>query len=488
LVNADVLLIQNLIREKQYDKALNAVESLETKQPKNPTTFNLKGAVYLGKGDIANARKSFEQALALESTSIAAAMNLAQLDLMENKPEVARQRFEGILARDKTNVQAMMGLAGVAAATAQETEYVAWLEKAAKARPSAVQPRVLLANFYLQKNDVQKALAMAREAQSANPNNPQALDLLGAAQLAAGEKQNAVATYGQLAKLVPKSAVARYKLATAQAATQNVGATKASLKEALALKPDYLEAEILLASAELGAGRYGEASKIAQQIQKQHPKSASGPVLQGDISMAQKQFAPALAAYEKALAINNNGLVAVKVHQALSASGKAKEADAGLLEWLKNNPSDVAARGYLATTYVRAGQTKQAIEQYQLAIQTDPNNILALNDLAWLYQKEKDPRALATAEKAYQLKPDNPEIMDTLGWILVEQGKTARGLELLQKATEKAPASTAIRFHWAATLARSGDTARARRELGDLLTKNKKFPQRQEAQDLLRQM
>ena len=121
-------------------------------------------------------------------------------------------------------------------------------------------------------------------------------------------------------------------------------------------------------------------------------------------------------------------------------------------------------------------------------MQADPKNIRALNDLAWLYQQEKDPRALATAEQAYQLKPDNPEIMDTLGWILVDQDKAARGAELLQKAVEMAPASTAIRYHWAAALAKSGDKARARRELGDLLIKNKDFPQRLEAQALLKDL
>jgi len=413
---------------------------------------------------------------------------LAQLDLLEKNPEAARQRFQGILAKDKANVQAMIGLAGIAAATSQEAEYVAWLEKAAKAGPSAARPRVLLANYYLQKNEVQKALALAREAQTANPNNFQTLDVLGTAQIVAGEKENAAITYAKAAKLFPKSPVAHYKLATAQAATNNVAALRASLKNALALKPDYLDAQILLASAELGASRYVEALNIAQQIQKQHPKSVSGFVLQGDILMAQKQFAPALKAYEKASAINNNGLIAVKMYKALGAAGNVKEADARLVQWLKDQPGDVNARAYLAATYVMARQNKQAIEQYQLLLQADPKNIRALNDLAWLYQQEKDPRALATAEQAYQLKPDNPEIMDTLGWILVDQDQTARGTELLQKAAETAPASTAIRYHWAAALAKSGDKARARRELADLLTRNKDFPQRQEAQALLRQL
>ena len=489
MVDADVLLIQNLINEKQFDKALSAVESLEKKQPKNPTTFILKGTVYLAKSDFANARKSFERALELDPTSALAAVNLAQLDVTEKNPDAARQHLQAILAKDKTNVLAMLGLAGVAAATGQESEYVAWLEKATQAEPSAVRPRLLLASYYLQKNDVQKALTMAREAETANPNDVQVLDVLGSAQLLAGEQESAVITYGKLAIAVPMNPVAHYRLATAQVAAQNFETATVSLKKALALKPDYLDAEILLASAELRRGRYPEAMNIAQQIQKRHPESTTGFVLQGDALMAQQQFAPALKAYEKALAINNGSdVLAIKVHQALTGGGNAKEADARLVHWLKNYPSDVPARAYLASSYMSTAQNKQAIEQYQVVLQNDPKNILALNNLAWLYQQEKDTRALATAEQAYLLKPDSATIMDTLGWILVQQGDTARGLKLLKAASEKAPAATGIRYHWAAALAKSGDRAGARRELADLLVKNKKFPERQEAQELLKQL
>jgi putative PEP-CTERM system TPR-repeat lipoprotein len=488
MANADVLLIENLIRDKQFDKALQAVASLEKKQPKNPTTYNLKGSIYVAKNDFANARKSFEQAMSLDVVSVAAAMNLAQLDLREKNPEAARQRFEAVLSKDKNNVQAMMGLAGVASATGKESEYVAWMEKAAQTAPSDVRPRVFLADYYLKKNDVQKALALAREAQTAHPTDAQAMDALGTVQLAAGENENAVVTYGKLVNVIPKSAVAHYKLAVAQAATRNMGAARTSLSKALALRPAYLDAEILLASVELSVGHHADALKIVQQIQAQYPESASGFVLQGEILMAQKQFAAALAAYEKALAINNTGLLAVKVHQALRAGGRAKDADARLLLWLNDHPDDVTARVYLAETYMNAGPSRQAVEQFELVLQSNPKNVLALNNLAWLYQQAKDPRALAAAEQAYQLAPESPEILDTLGWILVGQGETARGLKLLQKAAETAPESAVIRYHWAAALAKSGDSKRARTELAGLLGKSKTFSQRQEAQALLRQL
>jgi hypothetical protein len=50
---------------------------------------------------------------------------------------------------------------------------------------------------------------------------------------------------------------------------------------------------------------------------------------------------------------------------------------------------------------------------------------------------------------AYELKSDSAAVADTLGWMLVEQGDTARGLELLQEAVAAAPDVHEIRYHLA---------------------------------------
>jgi putative PEP-CTERM system TPR-repeat lipoprotein len=484
----DVQKVRKLIADRHFDRALETVAALEAKRPGNVAIFNLRGAIYSASGDFANARKWYERALEVKPTSMVAAMNLAELDLREKNPDAARRRFQSILAIDQANAEAMLGLAGVAEATGQESEYISWLNKSSKAAPRMPNPRVLLAKYYLQKNDLLRALTVAREGQIVSPDNPEVLDVLGTIELAARETDNAVATYSRLAGLLPDNPVAQYRLATAQAANSNIDAARSSLNKALTLKPDYLPAEILLASAELDAGRFREALKITQQIEEKHPESASGFALQGNVLMAQKQFAPALQAYERAFTINKTGLLMIKVHQALSAAGNLKEADARLRQWFKDQPNDVIARLYLAQTYLKARQNKQAIEQYQLLLQADPANIRALNDLAWLYQQEKDPRAVATAEQGYKLGPDDADIIDTLAWILVEQGNTTRGLELLQKAAQKAPASAEIRYHLAVALAKSGNKARARQELQDLLAKNHTFMQREAAQALLKQL
>ena len=62
------------------------------------------------------------------------------------------------------------------------------------------------------------------------------------------------------------------------------------------------------------AGRYPEAMKIAQQVQKQTAKSPLGFVLEGDVLMAEKKFAQAAKAYETAYGMGKSGLLAVKLH------------------------------------------------------------------------------------------------------------------------------------------------------------------------------
>jgi Tfp pilus assembly protein PilF len=178
----------------------------------------------------------------------------------------------------------------------------------------------------------------------------------------------------------------------------------------------------------------------------------------------------------------------VKLHASLGQAGKGKVADARLAQWLKDHPADVPTRMYQAGIYLASKQNKAAIEQYQAVLQQNAKNIPALNNLAWLYQQEKDPRALEYAEKANQLAPDNPAILDTLGWMLVEQGNTNRGLPLLQKAVNVAPEVAAIRYHFVLGLVKSGDKAKARKELEQLLATGKAFSQIEEAKALLKQL
>jgi putative PEP-CTERM system TPR-repeat lipoprotein len=236
------------------------------------------------------------------------------------------------------------------------------------------------------------------------------------------------------------------------------------------------------------AGRHEQALIVARQVQKQRSKSPVGYLLEGDVLTVQNKPALAIKAYEQAFALNKTGAVLVKMHDSLTKAGKEKEADARLTQWLKENPSDTSVRMYLATVSMTNKQNKAAIDQFQAVVQVDPNNIVALNNLAWLLHEAKDQRALQFAERAYTLAPENAGILDTLGWILVEQGNTARGLPLLHKATSLAPQTPEIQYRLVLALVKSGDHAKARKELEKLLASGKSFSKADEAKELLKKI
>jgi Flp pilus assembly protein TadD len=223
-------------------------------------------------------------------------------------------------------------------------------------------------------------------------------------------------------------------------------------------------------------------------MQTQEGTSAAGFELEGDMLMAQKKNDAALKAYEQAFSRDKRAPMLIKVHETLKQSGRQDEANVRVARWIKTNPKDTLVRMHIGTSSLLKKENTAAIEQFQAILQQDPNHVPALNNLALAYQQEKDPRALGYAEKAYELAQENPVIMDTLGWMLVEQGNVARGLPLLQKAASSATAALDTRYHLAAALAKSGDSAAARKELNQLLDAGKTFAKMDEAKALRKQL
>jgi putative PEP-CTERM system TPR-repeat lipoprotein len=481
-----IALVRAQLAVKNFDAALAAVEKLEKQQPKDPQVHDLKGIVYAAKGDVASARTHFEKAVALQPGYFPSTINLARLDVLAKKPQDAKQRFEAIVAKDKKNIDALSALAALAATQGHIEETTSWLEKANTENPDAVLPAMRLATVYLQTKQHQKALLLLRKIQTVNPTNPELLDLLGQAQLANNDKNGALDSYSKLVKLAPKSAIALVRLGAVYSMLDNDSSASEQLKRAVALDPKLIPARISQIQLAMRKKNPDEALAIAREVQKLDAKAPLGYLLEGEVQMALNKPALALPALEKAFALAKTPQLLIKVAGAMKAAGKAKEVEPRLLQWQKANPTDMVVPMYLAESSLGEKQYKVAMERFEAIVKQSPKNVIALNNLAWVYQQEKDARALPTAEQALQLAPESPAILDTVGWMLTEQGNVARGLPLLQKAAGLAPAASEIHYHLAFALHKSGDKANARKELDKLLSDNKVFPQIDDAKALLK--
>jgi cellulose synthase operon protein C len=485
--HADMALIAAHLRQRQFDKALVAIDALEKKQPESPIPPNLRGGALLGKGDTAGARRSFERALTLDAKYFPAAASLARMDLADKKPDEAKKRFEAVVAKDPKNTQALLALAQLRAQTGGSADDVAALiGKAVAANPADESSRLALVNHYLRQKDTRKAVAAAQDALAALPGRPQVLDALGKAQRAAGDSNQALATYRKLAEAVPASPLPYLRMAEVHIAAKDKDKAMESLRQALTLKPDLVEAQRAIIALDLDAGRLPKAIAMARDIQKQRPKQSVGFILEGDIYASKKMWKESTAAYREGLKQAGSNDLAIKLDAVLRASGHVSEADKFATSWLKDHPRDGVFRLYMAESATRRKDYATSLEHYRVLLDARPDNPLLLNNVAWAMGQAGDPQALEYAEKAYALAPTIPTIADTLGMLLVEKGDMARGIELLQKASGAVPENASIRLHLAKALLKAGKNDAAKKELEVLAKLGDKYPGQAEVAQLLK--
>lgn len=95
--------------------------------------------------------------------------------------------------------------------------------------------------------------------------------------------------------------------------------------------------------------------------------------------------------------------------------------------------------------------------QLRTALEQDPDDAIALNALGYTLADEQIPgridEAARLVERAYQLDPNNPAILDSLGWVRFRQGNAQAALPWLEKAWQQMPdqeiASHLIEVLWA---------------------------------------
>lgn len=481
---ADLALITLHIQRKQYDKALEAVAALEKKLPNSPITHNMRGTALMGKGQRAEARKAFEQALHIAPSFFPAVAALAALDIQDRNPTAARKRFESHLSQNKKDIKAMLALADLAAQQKDQAAFVDWLNKVRKVDPKALIAYHRLVEFHLAKKDKKQAMAIAKEATLAMPDSLDALNVLGNAQLRSGETKEALATFTKLASKSPDSPDALLRLAIAQGADKQLAESRKTLERALALKPDHAHVLDALIGLEAAGNNLGAALRHARSLQNADPGSPLGFLREGDLQVAMKQHAQAAKSYGAALDRGADSQTMVKYYKAHQLAGNTKLAQDKLAIWLKQHPRDIPVRLYHAEDLMAKGKRREAIALYETIVRLAPGNAVALNNLADLYRQEKDPRALATAERAFKIAPANAGIQDTLGWLLFGQGQYARAETLLQKAATQTPRAASIRYHYGAALARAGKKADAVRELDAALSGEIAASERAEAKAL----
>jgi putative PEP-CTERM system TPR-repeat lipoprotein len=474
----DLAIVSARMKRQEYDAALRTIDLMAKKTPKDASVFEYRGMVQNARKDYPAARAAFEQALALDPARFSATANLASLDAMEGKGDLARKRLQAAVNADPRNFNARMALADMMQRQgAPLNDVKAAMVAGIQAAPTEAAPRLQLIDLLLQRKLFKEGLAVAQEASAAMPNDTEVLDALGRAQLLAGDTQQATSTFRRVANLDTRSAKPHLRLADLMRSIGNRDGAIASLQRALEIEPNLEAAQSRLMDLLVIDGRPKQALEMAHAMQLRAPTSASGYLFEGAIHRRLKAMDTAMAVYRLGLvkAAEKSDL-AVELHKTLIAAGHTAEATQFATTWLKNNPDDVGFEYQVASIAILQGDLNRAETGLKHVISLRPNHALALNNLGWVLAMQGKSGAVAYAQKALDLLPNRPSVMDTLAMALASDKQYAKSLELQKKVVEIAPGDMGMHLNLAKIAIEAGDKALARSELERLAALGSKLP------------
>ena len=112
------------------------------------------------------------------------------------------------------------------------------------------------------------------------------------------------------------------------------------------------------------------------------------------------------------------------------------------------------------------GKKKEATDFYNKVLGMDPNNALALNNLAFLNADSGTnlDQAMTFAERAKKQAPKSVDISDTLGYVYYRKNLNAAALDIFKQNVQDQPQNPVFRLHLAMALLKKGDKQGAREE------------------------
>lgn len=191
-------------------------------------------------------------------------------------------------------------------------------------------------------------------------------------------------------------------------------------KEVPSDDPAYHVAELGRADALRRLGEDEEAIEVLEQLTRTHGDLAVVHSTLGDMLRAKEEYTAAIDAYDRALAATGEGL---------------------RTRWLLFYSRGIA--------YERLGDLAAAEKDFRSALEINPEQPQVLNYLGYslVEQQRNLDEALDMIERAVAASPDSGYIVDSLGWVLYRLGRYDEAVEQMERAVELVPIDPVVNDH-----------------------------------------
>ncbi|MBN8504991.1 MAG: tetratricopeptide repeat protein [Burkholderiales bacterium] len=355
--------------------------------------------------------------------------------LRDKQPDQARKFFEAALRTDARSLPAMLGLAEVAFGQRNDAETLKWLLQAERIAPQSAEVQAALGRYHLSRKQFDKGEAALRKA----------------------------------IQLDPKAARARIDLAETLARKGSAAAALPLLQEAIALDGQHKGALLLLGQLQYQLGAPAEAEKALRRVAELDVKDPVPWLLMAGVAKTSAAAKPLLDEALQRDAKNYRALMLKAQWQVLDKDRSG--AQDSLRRAADADPKSAEPWVRLGMMEEEGGRKAEAKRLYLSAIERDPHQPVALNNLVMMGMADKeDPARLETmAKRAAKALPDNAQVHDTLALVLRLRKDKAGALAAAQTAVKLAPKDAGLLATLADIQAWNGDRDAARRNAEEAL-------------------
>ncbi len=428
------MLVRIYLVSNQPARALEALQPLLIADGEaDPTLLLLAGETYLANGEIRNASSYFTAASESSAQEAIARTRLGQIALATGDVKAGLRLLEAVIAAGGAPAHADHALiAGYVRADDLDRALHA-AQRLVRREPSVPLSYQLLGSVYLAKKDSAAARGQFMKALEVSPGYLPAIATLGALDIAANKPADARQRFDAVITSEPNNEQALLGLADVMAKTgADAPEIAAILRRAVRANPESVSARLALIAHHLRA----------------------------------RELTLALAAAQEArAALPNDNRVLYALGQAQGAAGQANQAIETFNRWAALEPRGRVPIMLLAENALRQNDLQSAVSLYRTVVEQEPENFIALNNLAWAAGQIGDAKAIGYAQRAVKIAPANAAALDTLGALLLARGDATQAIDPLRKAVALAPLRPDIRFNYAKALIKAGRKDAARSEL-----------------------
>ena len=486
-ISLTMLLLESYIKSKEYDKAFDITSKLIVAHPKNSLVFLRHGIVLGLKGEKQKARQAFETSYKIDS-NLDAVIHLARMDVVEGNSEKGLESLLTQLKASPQNVRIMIEIGDIYQRSNNTGEAATWYKKAYATNQNDTDVLTKLVTSHILLNELELAQETLIFYLEKHPKNYRIRSMLGRLYIELNQPHKAIIEFKTAASDSQNKAQAYMELASAHLLIQDRAAAIKSLDKAIAWDSSKPTPLLTLFPLLLQQENYVRAQATIDNLSELNIDGAKINLLSADLAKAQGNHERAEFYFKKVTAKHQHQKATLGLFHALLEQKKYKEAESTLTRWLKKQPNDLIAHIALTESYIAQNEKEKALSYYQNLMKQFNELPIFLNNAAGLaYELNKTELALNYANKAYQLRPQNVSVIDTLGWILSREGERKEAIDLFRKALSIEYNNAEIKYHLARTLYEEDRVNEAKKLMLEAIKSEQDFVDKEEAKLLFKQ-